>query len=231
MTTSVLILAGGPDHAHDFAANGAALVELCVTAGHRAELVVHPDEAADRLTAGDHDALVVNALWWRMFGEKYDPWRDRYAYHTLPSTRDAIAGFVSSGGGLVGSHTASICFDDWAGWRDVLGGAWDWNRSSHPPAGPVDAVLQRHHPVVDGLPPSFRLVDEVFGDQNLAPGTEVLACARRQPDDEPQPVVWTYECGDGRVVYDGFGHDAASLTDPHHARLLRQAIDWVMEER
>jgi uncharacterized protein len=231
MTTNVLILAGGPDHAHDFPANGAALVELCDTAGHRSELVDHPDLAADRLLAGDHDALVVNALWWRMFGEKYDPWRDRFAYHTRPGTRDAIAGFVSSGGGLVGSHTASICFDDWAGWRDVLGGAWDWNRSSHPPTGPVEAFFDGEHPVVDGLPRSIRLVDEVFGDQNLAAGTEVLARARRTPDDEPQPVVWVHQYGEGRVVYDGFGHDAASLTDPHHATLIRQAIAWVTEGR
>lgn len=222
-----LVLTGGPDHAHDFGETGSALVDIFSEAGHEVELVEHPDVAAQRLTAGVHDVLVVNALRWRMRGERYDAWRDEWGYETDPATQQAIETFVAAGGGLVGNHTAPICFDDWPGWREVLGGAWNWERSSHPLPAPVHATLGGSHPVVDGLSGGLDLVDEVYGDLDLADGVEVLGTARRHPGDEPQPVVWAHHHGEGRVVYDAFGHDAASLHDPAHARLLRQAVGWV----
>ena len=47
-------------------------------------------------------------------------------------------------------------------------------------------------------------------------------------DDAEQPVVWTHSYGNGRVVFDGFGHDADSLNQPHHTQLLSQALTWVV---
>lgn len=231
----VLLLTGGPDHAHDFAALASALVDVLTDAGHDVELAEHPDAAADRLSAGVHDALVINALRWRMLGERYDAWRDDWGYATPEGTRRAIAGFVAAGGGLVGNHTAAICFDDWQEWKAVLGGAWNWERSSHPAPAVVQPTLVKAHPVVAGLAGAgaagsrFELVDEVYGDLDLADGVDVLATAPRYPGDAPQPVVWVCHHGDGRVAYDAFGHDAASLRDPSHARLLQQATAWVTE--
>lgn len=222
-----LVLTGGPDHAHDFGASGAALAGLVAGAGFTVEVADHPDGAAARLAAGGIEVLAMNALRWRMLPERYAPWRRAWAYHTPPATRAALDAFVAGGGGLIASHTASICFDDWPEWADVLGGAWDWDRSSHPPPAEVDVHVVAPHPVTDGLPERFTLVDEVYGDQRVRPDAEVLAVARRSPDDADQPVVWAYRHGRGRVVYDGFGHDAASLTHPVHARLLHQALAWV----
>ena len=88
-------------------------------------------------------------------------------------------------------------------------------------------VAGADHPVVAGLPEEIEIRDEVYGDLDLDPGVEALAHARRTPDDEPQPVVWVHAYGDGRVVYDGFGHDVASLRHADHVRLLRQAVSWV----
>lgn len=223
----VLVLTGGPDHAHDFSTTGAALAGVIAADRHDVEVLDDPDAAARRLDDGGVDALVVNALRWRMQGDRYDTWRERWAYETPAATRRAIGDFVAGGGGLVGNHTASICFDDWPEWRDVLGGAWNWDRSSHPPVGPVSATIDRPHPVVEGLPSVVHLIDEVYGDLDLAPGVDVLARARRTPEDDPQPVLWVHRHGEGQVVYDGFGHDARSLEHPDHARLLRQAVAWV----
>jgi type 1 glutamine amidotransferase len=86
------------------------------------------------------------------------------------------------------------------------------------------------HPVLAGLAPTLDLVDEVYGEVDLADGCEVLMVARRTADDREQPVVWAHRFGDGRVVYDGFGHDAASINDPHHAALLRAAARWCVKE-
>lgn len=230
----VLVLTGGPDHAHDYDALGASLTWVIEGGGHQiVDVLDHPDAAADRLGNGDVDVLAVNALRWRMLGEAYDAWRDHWGYETPDSTRRSIAGFVEAGGGLFGNHTASICFDDWTEWGDVLGGAWAWGRSSHPPAGPIviDIDSGVPHPVTTGLPSRFGLDDEVYGDLELRPGIVPLAWSRRSPDDRPQPLVWTHRYGEGRVVYDGLGHDARSMNDAVHVRLIRHAVDWVAGAR
>lgn len=219
------MLTGGSPHAHDFERIGVALDDLLSARGDRTVRAANPDDAAALLDRGDVDVLVIDGLWWQMLDDVYEPWR-AHAHVTAPSTRSSIQGFVGHGGGLVAMHTTPICFDDWPEWGDIVGGAWQWGVSSHPPAGPVSASVVADHPVVDGLD-TIELVDEIYGDLALAPGIETLAVARRHADDEDQPVVWTHRFGDGRVVFDGFGHDVASITAPDHARLIGQAVDWV----
>jgi hypothetical protein len=223
----VVVLTGGSPHAHDFDAIGAALATLLRTHGHDVERLDSPDDAADRLDRGGVDALVIDGLWWQMLDDVYEPWR-AHAYVTPPSTRASIDGFVAGGGGLVALHTTPICFDDWPEWGDIVGGAWRWGVSSHPPLGPVNAAIIGDHRVVAGLPASIDLVDEVYGDLAVSAGVETLAVARRTPDDQDQPVVWTHRYGAGRVVFDGFGHDAASIVDHVHSRLIEQSVDWVV---
>ena len=227
--TAVLVITGGPDYAHDFAASSGALADIVLAGGHDVVVVGDVDAGAAMLPGG-FGVIVINALRWQMSHDRYDHLRHQWAYSTTPATKQAITSFVADGGGLVGIHTASICFDDWPAWRDVLGGGWNWDRSSHPPLGHVTAITVAHavHPVTAGLA-SLSLVDEVFGDMDLVAGCEVLMTARRTPDDTEQPVVWAHRYGRGRVVYDGFGHDAVSLADPDHAALIGRAIQWVTE--
>lgn len=230
MVSKVLVLAGGSPHAHDFAATGAALGEIAGTLGHDVAVTADPDGAAV-LLADDVDVLVVDGLWWRMDGSAYDRWRDAHAYSPPASTRDAITTHVRDGGGLLAVHTASICFDDWPEWGDVVGGSWQWGVSSHPPVGAVSATVVAEHPVVAGVPEVIELHDEVYGDLDLRDGIDVLVTARRAPDDDPQPVVWAHRFGAGRVVYDGFGHDTDSIRHPAHTRLLTQSLTWILEAR
>lgn len=226
----VLVLAGGSPHAHDFAATGAALVDLGSDLGHEVDLVDDPDRAAAMLATG-YDALVMNGLWWRMQGEAYDAWRPEHAYVTPESTRIALWDHVARGGGLLALHTTTICFDDWAEWGEVVGGSWRWGVSAHPPLGPVRAVKVADHPVVEPLGDDLELTDEVYGDLDLREGVEVLMTARRDADDADQPVVWAHRYRRGRVVYDGFGHDADSVRHPRHRALLAAALTWILEDR
>jgi hypothetical protein len=229
---AVAVLAGGVPHAHDFPAIGASIVELVRrTDGdvHSVDLVDHPDHLVE-LLADRTDVLVVDALFWRMVGDAYDPWRQEWAYSPPQSTRVAIADFVGNGGGLVALHTASICFDDWPEWGDIVGGSWKWGVSSHPPVGPVEARVVAEHPVTAGAGEGFHLRDEVYGELWVRPQVEVLAVAKRTAEDADQPVLWAHQYGRGRVVYNGFGHDAASVVHPVNAQILTRAISWVRGE-
>lgn len=223
---SVALLTGGPDYAHDFEATGTALVELAIEAGFAVRWADHPDQVTANLLDGC-SALIVNALWWRMLGDVYDDWRDSWAYTTRPRLSAAIEEFVGAGGGLLANHTAPICFDDWPGWADIVGGGWVWGRSAHPPLGPVTARIVAGHPITAGLPERIDLIDEVYGDLAVHPSVEVLATARRAPDDADQPVVWAHRYRQGRVVFTGFGHHAPTFDEAAYRHLMIQALEWV----
>lgn len=226
---AVVVLAGGVPHAHDFPAIATSIVAAVRHIdGHAddVDLVDHPDQLVEVLTSRV-DVLVVDALFWPMVGDAYDSWRPRWAYSAPHVTRAAITEFVANGGGLVALHTAAICFDDWPEWGDIVGGSWRWGVSSHPPFGRVCARVVADHPVTAGLGSTFELHDEVYGDMFVRSHVDVLAVAKRTVDDADQPVLWAHHYGRGRVVYNGFGHDAASIEHPANMQILTQAINWV----
>jgi uncharacterized protein len=220
---SAIIYTGGIAHPFEDASRslGAILAEV----GFAARISLELDDVVRDLGCEPDALLVLYALRWSMTQhEKYAPDRARWALAVPETARAAIAGHVARGAGLLGLHTASICFDDWPQWGEVLGGAWVWGRSFHPPLGPVRAVLRPEHPLSAGLP-DFGVVDEAYTALALQPGVSVAATVQA-PGQVPQPAVWTHAYGGGRVAYDALGHDADSLNEPTHRRLVQRAARW-----
>ncbi|RTL67289.1 MAG: ThuA domain-containing protein [Pseudonocardiaceae bacterium] len=226
-----VVLSGGLTH--DFPATTAALTELLEKAGLEVEVHTGTEGVDSALTALPGAALfVVNALRWSMTGAQTpERYRDKAAEEGAspsPRAREALAAHLAAGGGVLGMHTAGICFDDWPGWGDTLGGAWVWGSSSHPPLGPdVSVAVTGVHPIVDGLD-DFSIVDEVYSDLDMRPGIEPLLAARRPGEDAgpAQPLLWAREHGGGRVVYDALGHHVPSYEVPEHREMVRRAIGW-----
>ncbi len=146
--STVVVLAGGLPHAHDFDAIARTLAGL-FDAEHEVRTVAHPDQLTTALDGAD--ALVVDALWWTMQGDALRAVARRVGVRDRPTLRAAVERFVAGGGGLLAVHTASICFDDWPEWGRIVGGAWDWSRSSHPPCDVVSPRVIADHPVVAGV--------------------------------------------------------------------------------
>lgn len=218
-----VVLSGGLTH--DFPATTACLVSLLD--GEGLDVEVHTGTAGVEsalLALPGAALLVVNALRWTMTGPGVPPrYRDRAGVEGASPTaaaRAALEAHLAAGGGLLGMHTASICFDDWPGWFAALGGAWVWGHSHHPPLGPPVAVsVAGEHPVVAGID-GFTLVDEVYGDLRYQPDVTPLLTA------EAQPLLWARDHGGGRVVYDALGHHPPSYDVPEHAEIVRRAIRW-----
>jgi uncharacterized protein len=222
-----VVLSGGLTH--DFPATTSCLTSLLGEQGLEAD--VHTDvEAAFRALPGAA-LLVVNALRWTMTGpgtpDRYRRLAGAEGVSPSAAARAALATHLHGGGGLLGLHTASICFDDWPEWGDALGGAWVWGRSIHPPLGPpVRVAVTGRDPLVDGVD-GFTIVDEVYSDLDLRPGvTELLSAPQPGSSGRPQPLLWAREHGGGRVVYDALGHHPESYQVPGHAEIVRRAIRW-----
>jgi type 1 glutamine amidotransferase len=226
-----IVLSGGVGH--PFGQATPVLLEILEQAGFSTRSSDRVDEVLGWLRQDAGALLVVYALRWSMTQhERFAAERASWSVDLTAAERELIAGHVSQGSGLLGIHTASICFDTWGQWRDVLGGAWVWGRSNHPAWGPVETRMNPQHVLTRGLEP-WSSMDEVYSELDLAPDIDVAMWARAVPALAPgaaplaeQPSVWTHGYGRGRVVYSGLGHDAASLRHPIHQRLLRRAALW-----
>lgn len=187
------------------------------------------DEGCAALCEQDHDLLVVSTLRWTMSqNERYAPQRAQWAYDIPQAARTAIAQHLQRGGALLAIHAASISFDTWPEWEDMVGGRWVWDQSGHPPYGPIQTrIIEKDHPLMQGVA-DFETMDEVYGNLRRSPHIHVLAESRAQGG-AWMPTVWCHEWQGARVCYDALGHNMASFTSPDHRRLLVQAVNWLLK--
>jgi type 1 glutamine amidotransferase len=220
---TALLLTGG--HSHPAAYSQAPLTALLDEVGLDAVVTDDIEAGLAGLAAADHQLLVVNALRWTMGHRRYDEHRDRWGLSLAPAARRGLLDWIDRGRPLLALHTALVCFDDWPEWGAVLGGAWDWDRSHHPPIGPVTVHPEPGPAVTAGLD-DFTVTDECYVDLRLFPGNELVATATAAGC-ERQPVCWVRRGAGGRVAASTLGHDARSLDDPDHRALLARLIGWL----
>ncbi|MBL8777173.1 MAG: ThuA domain-containing protein [Acidimicrobiales bacterium] len=228
MTTN-LLLTGGP---HPFASTTPLLVDLLADHGIATTVVTDPFEALARLGAAEAgtgprvDLVTVHALRWRMDQERYADERAEHAVAVDDVDLAVLDRFVRSGGGLLALHTAVICFDAAATWRALCGASWDWERSSHPPLGPVTVTpteAGRAHEVTGGVG-GFIVEDEAYGFLDEVEGLAPLLVADH--GGRTHPLVWARTVGEGRVVTDLLGHGPPAFEHPVHRRVLARAATW-----
>lgn len=217
-----LILSGGVSH--DFETSSAALRGVLTDGGIEAEIERDPDAGMARLDG--FDVLVLNTLRWRMANaERYASLRQRWGYEVGATMREGMARHLARGGGVFGLHASSICFDDWAEWREILGAAWRWEVSRHDPPGPAQVAFDGAHPITDGLN-DFAVIDEIYVGLSLAQDARPLAWAVQIGQAARHPVLLAREVGCGRVVYDALGHDPRSIEQLAHMALIRRGVRW-----
>ncbi len=221
-----VVLSGGV--AHDFAASTAELVDVLAGAGVAATVEDDVDAVLSGLGGagpGPRPLVVLNLLRWTMQVERYAHLRDEWSLSLSAPARAGLRAHVHSGGGLLGMHGASICFDDWPEWRELLGGVWRWGRSGHPPlGGPVQVrVVADAHPIVAGSR-DFAVVDEVYGFLDRT--DDVVGLMSSPHGGTDHPLLWARSVGRGRVVYDALGHSVASYAVAEHRRIVQRAARW-----
>jgi uncharacterized protein len=144
--------------------------------------------------------------------------------------RSALVRFVRSGGGLLGTHSATDTLHAWPGWAGLIGARF--RRHGSPATGRL-VVEDRRHPAVRRLPAAFRLHEE-FYEFTSSPRRRVRVLIRLDPasiGDELRPdipLVWSRRFGRGRVFYDALGHFPETWSDPRHRRLVAGGLRWTL---
>jgi type 1 glutamine amidotransferase len=149
--------------------------------------------------------------------------------------------YLERGGGLVAVHAATWPLNKQqhaAGWSlskqrfpraaEVLG-VGGYGKYRH---GSVEVkVVKPEHPLCTGLPETIHFDDETYWPPTpRMDGLEVLATSDEITDDQghkaPQPVLWTYTCGKGRVVGCQPGHSTWTFDDPYFRIVLLRGAAW-----
>jgi len=140
--------------------------------------------------------------------------------------RKAIFDFANEGKGLVLLHPAL-----WYNWKD-----WpDYNRvlvgggaHGHDKYGEFEVtVTQPDHPVMDGVPKTFKVKDELYHFEPDDKGTaiEVLATGKNAAG-KVFPVVWLAKHPMARIACISLGHDEGSHGVEAYQTLLQNAVIW-----
>lgn len=223
-----LILAGGIYH--PATESGPALASMLSEVGWDNEVVVDVESGLKRLAAGEFNRLTFASLRFTMTQhEKYAPFRAEWAMSLSEEGRGTLRRWVGAGNGILGIHTAPICFDDWEEWGRLLGIYWRWGVSHHPPLGSVSVRLSQPHPITSGVKP-FSVHDEVYSALEVQPWMQPLFEAQAEGMSDWRAVGYAGEETGSRRAWCGLGHDAASLNQSDNRRIIQNAARWISRQ-
>ena len=166
------------------------------------------------------------------------------------TAENAVGSFVRTGKGLVVVHGASYAFGEmelladhhkrtglkeppWPEYAEMIGASWTMGppKSGHAPRHVFRVKLvDRAHPITNGMKESFATSDELYHNLEMKPGIHVLATAFDDPKiggtGKAEPVLWTLRYGKGRVFHTTLGHDVAAMRSPGFVTTFARGAEW-----
>ena len=155
--------------------------------------------------------------------------------------KSAFKGYIQSGGGFVGIHSASGSQRDWPYFWAVLGGKF----AGHPVQQLFKVrLVQNTFPASSGIPAEFAWWDECYfvdhlnadirpvlvTDRTLLTGLDALKLdADSFPN--PLPLAWYHEFDGGREFYVALGHRKEDYANPILYGIIEEGIVWAMTKR
>jgi len=172
-------------------------------------------------------------------------------------TQKAFINFVTAGGGLVIFHAANNAFPNWAEYNEMIAiGGWGgrneqsgpylyWEdgkivRNTEPGVGgrhgpPWEFLIdvrESEHPIMKGLPKSFRNAKEELYDRLRGPAKNVTILATAFADTERggsgrhEPILMVIDYKKGRVFHTCLGHSAPSCMGVSFIITFLRGTEW-----
>jgi type 1 glutamine amidotransferase len=152
--------------------------------------------------------------------------------------REAFRGFIRSGGGFVGIHSASGSERDWEYYQQVVGGKF----KRHPKLQPFTVqVVDPKFPAVRGVPAAFAWEDECYYVEKLRPTIHPVLVTDPKKIVDPEfehdpgdlvngmrPLAWYQTFDGGREFYLALGHKKEDYENPILTKMILGGIRWAM---
>ncbi|SKA76463.1 putative membrane-bound dehydrogenase domain-containing protein [Prosthecobacter debontii] len=212
--TRVLVIGGGSSH--NFATFfGTTDVETLKAAGFTVHYTEDRDQAAAELKNADVAVISVNRKFF-----------DTAAY------RKALFEFADAGKGIIMYHPGT--WYGYANWPELNAQIVGGGARGHDKIHPFDVKTVKAHPIMDGVPASFTVEDELYyvnaEPENIPAGTNPIeVLAETSPSDkynQPHPSVWITKHPKARVVGIALGHDQRVHDLDAFKKLLSNAVKW-----
>lgn len=165
-------------------------------------------------------------------------------YNWTPVAQKAFVKYIEEGrGGWVGFHHATLLgefdgFPIWPWFRDFMGGIRFTGYIATFATGTVH-VEATEHPVMSGVPPTFRVENEEWYTWDRSPRSNVRVLATVDeasytPDSKVKmggdhPVIWSNEHVKARNVYFFMGHHAELFDNTAFTTMFHNAILWAVK--
>lgn len=160
---------------------------------------------------------------------------DAVVFYDMPKTiseaeKTNYYRLLKLGKGMVFLHHSQCSYQDWEGYKTIVGGKYHEEKNS-----PQTSTYQHDvkftvkisdskHPATRGLK-DFEILDEVYGNTEVLPSVTPLLTT-----DHPlssKTIGWAHEIEKSRIVYIQPGHDKNAYENVQYRRLLKQAIQFV----
>lgn len=218
------------------------LLYLTLSAGFKHEVIPFSAEVVKQIgeKSGAYEATVTEDV--SAFTAENLKNYDAVMFYTtgeLPMSEEqkkALMGFIRSGHGFVGVHSATDTFYLWEDYLEVVGAYFN----DHPWHQQVTVeVADPASPLVSFLGKSFQVNDEIYQMSDfqadtshvllrLDPNSVDLKNPRVRRRFYGWPLAWTRHDGKGRAFYTALGHEKAVWEDPRFQELLLKGIEWAM---
>jgi len=206
-----VLLVGGGEH-HDYNRWFNAADSALLTATGKATAAYREPQELTTAEVKDSDVLVISAN--KAFPDA--------------AVRDAIFAHAHAGKGLVLLHPGLwYNWKDWAEYNRVLAGG---GSRGHDRYGEFEVIAtEPAHPLMKGVPATFRISDELYWFEPDPNGTavQILATAHSRQKNQAYPQVFIVRHPETRIVGLTLGHDGRAHEHPAFQQLLRNAVFWV----
>jgi type 1 glutamine amidotransferase len=140
--------------------------------------------------------------------------------------QENLLNYVKGGKGFFVQHLASASFPKWEEFGKLCGRKWVMGTSGHGPRGVFEAkVVDKEHPITQGMD-NFQTDDELYAKLQGTGEIHVLVEADSDWSKRTEPLVFTLDYGQGRVVHNAFGHDRKALMNPSVQKLIARGVEW-----
>jgi len=148
-----------------------------------------------------------------------------YTRPTIPGQgQENLLNYVKGGKGLFVQHLASASFAEWEEFGKLCGRKWVMGASGHGPRSVFKSnIVNKEHPITAGLS-DFDTDDELYAKLQGTGKIEVLVSAESDWSKKTEPLVFTSKYGQGRVIYNAYGHDRKALMTPNVQKIIARGV-------
>ena len=165
-----------------------------------------------------------------------------YDMNTFPTItnaqRERYVALIESGMPLIVMHHSLCGYENWQPYCKMIGGqylqkATEIDGKAYPASTykhDIDMAIQvmdKEHPILRGIG-NFTIRDEGYKGMYIQEGVKVLL--KTNHPDATAEVAWTTKHGKSEIFAIALGHDKAAYENPNLRRILRQAMQWCVEE-